>query len=108
MLVRTAGGNYGMWTKVGQEGQKQDGGGLESRVGTPRRRPAAEGEESGELRLPSFGLVLEPFCWNDNKCKVFTDRKKIHRKQHRNTAMSEGSIREKIRLIDQNYHGHLT
>ena len=58
MLVRTAGGNYGMWTKVGQEGQKQDGGGLESRVGTPRRRPAAEREESGELRLPSFGLVL--------------------------------------------------
>ena len=50
-----------MWTKVGQEGQKQDGGGLESRVGTPRRRPAAEeGEESGELRLPSFGLVLNP------------------------------------------------
>ena len=47
-----------MWTKVGQEGQKQDGGGLESRVGTPRRRPAAEREESGELRLPSFGLVL--------------------------------------------------
>ena len=46
-----------MWTKVGQEGQKQDGGGLESRVGTPRRRPAAEREESGELRLPSFGLV---------------------------------------------------
>ena len=58
MLVRTAGGDYGMWTKVGQEGQKQDGGGLESRVGTPRRRPAAEREESGELRLPSFGLVL--------------------------------------------------
>ena len=58
MLVRTAGGNYGMWTKVGQEGEKQDGGGLESRVGTPRRRPAAEREESGELRLPSFGLVL--------------------------------------------------
>ena len=58
MLVRTAGEDYGMWTEVGQEGQKQDGGGLESRVGTPRRRPAAEREESGELRLPSFGLVL--------------------------------------------------
>ena len=90
MLVRTAGEDYGMWTKVGQEGQKQDGGGLESRVGTPRRRPAVEGEESGELRLPSFGLVL-------NLSTGMTISVKFRKQKKKSEAeISASSIKKKI------------